>query len=89
MNITNSMYSHAISPSRVKASSPSFKGVTGEKALEVILKTSTKEKNVGKATIASLLALVVGMIGLNKEKVADVFETFSNKIKNLVSEKTV
>lgn len=84
MNITNSMYSHASSPSRVKASSPSFKGVTGEKALEVILKTSTKEKNVGKATVASLLALVGGVIGLNKEKVADVFEEFANKIQSLM-----
>lgn len=89
MNVTNSIYSQTILSSKKKVSYPTFKGVTGEKALETILKTSTKEKNVGKATVASLLALVVGMIGLNKEKVADVFETFSNKIKNLVSEKTV
>jgi hypothetical protein len=84
MNITNSAYYHVASNTTAKHTTPSFKGVTGQKALETIIKTSPKEKVVGKATIASLLALVGGVIGLNKEKVADVFEEFANKIQSLM-----
>lgn len=89
MKISNSNYStlkvQAFSKAQDKTSNVAFRGITGDKAVEIVLKN--KDKVVEKGVIASLLVLVGSIIGLNKEKVSDVFETFANKIKGLSTEK--
>ena len=59
---------------------PAFKGQLGK---EVVKKVMNKEA----VTVASVLAMMAGFIGLNKEKVSDVTEEFLNKIRGLQSEK--
>ena len=59
---------------------PAFKGQLGK---EVVKKVMNKEA----VTVASVLAMMAGIIGLNKEKVSDVTEEFLNKIRGLQSEK--
>ena len=59
---------------------PAFKGQLGK---EVVKKVMNKEA----VTVASVLAMMAGLIGLNKEKVSDVIEEFLNKIRGLQSEK--
>lgn len=59
---------------------PAFKGQLGK---EVVKKVMNKEA----VTVASVLAMMAGLIGFNKEKVSDVIEEFLNKIRGLQSEK--
>ena len=59
---------------------PAFKGQIGKRVVEEI---SYKKP----LTIASILAMVGGMIGLSKDKVSDVMEELINKIKSLMGEK--
>lgn len=59
---------------------PAFKGPLGK---EVVKKVMNKEA----VTVASVLAMMAGLIGFNKEKVSDVIEEFLNKIRGLQSEK--
>ena len=59
--------------------STTFKGVIGDKVVKQI---ANKEA----VTVASILALVGGMLGLSKDKVADVMESLVAKVKGLMGE---
>lgn len=74
MNLRNNQQTPNTQPQ-----APAFKGVIGKRVVEEI----TAKKPI---TVASILALVGGMIGLNKDKVADVMESFVDKIKGLQTE---
>ena len=63
-----------------KNSNPNFQGKIGEK----VVKEITTNKTV---TVASILAMVGGFIGLSKDKVSDVLEELTAKIKSLMDEK--
>lgn len=58
---------------------PAFKGVIGDKVVKQI---AAKEA----VTVAGIVALAAGMIGLNKDKVSDMVESFVNRIKGLQTE---
>ena len=60
-----------------KSQAPAFKGDIGRKVLQDI----TAKRPV---TVASILAMVGGMLGLSKDKVSDVMEELVGKIQSLM-----
>ncbi len=58
---------------------PAFKGVIGDKVVKQI---AAKEA----VTVAGIVGLAAGMIGLSKDKVSDIVESFVNRIKGLQTE---
>ena len=69
--------------SKKQSHNPTFKGALGDKVVKQLV-------NKEKLTVAGILALTAGVIGLNKEKVSDVIESLkelpSNKyINSLIS----
>ena len=66
-------------PTQQKILYPSFKGAMGDKLVKQIV-------NKEKLTAASIIALMGGILGLSKDKVKDVTESFMAKIQNLLAE---
>ena len=75
MNLKNNPQVPATQPQ-----TPAFKGVIGKRVVEEIVYNKP-------LTIASILAMVGGVIGLSKDKVSDVLEELTLKIKSLMGEK--
>lgn len=87
MKISNSNYSilevQCLNPKLNNYSKTAFRGLTGDKAVEVILKNN-KQNISNKVTIVSLFTLITGVLGtLNKSKVSDVFEAIVSKFKEI------
>lgn len=66
--------------SKKQSHNPTFKGALGDKVVKQLV-------NKEKLTVAGILALTAGVIGLNKEKVSDVVESLVDKVNKLLSEK--
>lgn len=86
MNSINSVHSYSNFKIQDKkqanqVSTPSFKGVIGNQVINQIKSNKT-------VTVAGVLALVAGVIGLSKDKVADVIESLIAEVKGLNSEKS-
>lgn len=77
MTIKNNPQTPATQPAQPQA--PAFKGVIGDRVVKQI---AAKEA----VTVAGIVGLAAGMIGLSKEKVSDMVESFVNRIKGLQAE---
>ena len=63
-----------------QSSNPAFKGAIGNKVVEQLV-------NKKEVTVAGVLALTAGVVGLNKDKVADVVESLVDKVNKLLYER--